>query len=115
LLRAKGVPALEGYASPKEDESRLTVSDHQRLDEAVAWAKTQKFDYAVTGSVEEWRYKAGIDGEPAVGVTVRFLDLAKNVTVWSASGSKTGGSADNASGTALKLLDAIVAELELAR
>jgi polysaccharide biosynthesis protein PelC len=114
LLRAKGVPSLDGYSAPKEDESRLMVSDHQRLEESIAWAKSQKFDYAVTGSVEEWRYKAGIDGEPAIGLTVRIVDLAKSgTTVWSASGSKTGGSADNASGTALKLLDTMVSELEL--
>src|SRR5262245_58822085 len=71
LLRAKGVGSLDAYPAPKEDDSRLTVSDSQRLGESLAWAKSQKFDYAVTGSVEEWRYKSGVDGEPAIGVSLR--------------------------------------------
>jgi polysaccharide biosynthesis protein PelC len=113
LMRGRGVPYLESYAPPKDDESRLMVGDRQRLEESVGWAKNQKFEYAVTGSVEEWRYKAGIDGEPAVGITVRIVDLATNRTVWSSSGSRTGSANENASGTALKLLDTMVSELEL--
>jgi polysaccharide biosynthesis protein PelC len=113
LLRGHGVPYLEAYAAPKDDESRLMVGDRQRLEESLGWAKTQKYDFAVTGSVEEWRYKAGIDGEPAVGVTVRIVDLASNRTVWSSAGSRTGSANDNASGTALKLLDTMVSDLEL--
>jgi hypothetical protein len=111
LLRAKGL-GIDGFAPPKEDESRLTTSDQQRLEESIVWAKNQKYEYVVTGSVEEWRYKAGIDNEPAVGITVRIVELAKNQTVWSASGSKTGGAGENVSGTALKLLDSMVTELE---
>ena len=114
LMRGRGVPYLETYAAPKDDESRLMVGDRQRLEESMGWAKTQKYEYAVTGSVEEWRYKAGIDGEPAVGITVRIVDLGTNRIVWSSSGSRTGGASDNASGTALKLLDTMVSELELA-
>jgi len=113
LMRGRGVPYLESYAAPKDDESRLMVGDRQRLEESMGWAKSQKYEYAVTGSVEEWRYKAGIDGEPAVGVTVRIVDLGTNRIVWSSSGSRTGSASDNASGTALKLLDTMVSELEL--
>jgi len=112
ILRARGVPSLDSYVAPKDDESRLMVSDRQRLEESLGWAKGQKFEYAVTGSVEEWRYKAGIDGEPAIGITVRIVDLSSNRVVWSSSGSKTGGAGDNASGTALKLLDAMMQELD---
>jgi hypothetical protein len=113
LMRGRGVPHLESYVAPKDDESRLMVGDRQRLEESTGWAKSQKYEYAVTGSVEEWRYKAGIDGEPAIGVTVRILDLGTNRIVWSSAGSRTGAASENASGTALKLLDAMVSELEL--
>lgn len=113
LMRGRGVPHLEAYSAPKDDDSRLMVGDRQRVEESLTWAKTQKYEYAVTGSVEEWRYKAGIDGEPAVGFTVRIVDLGTGRIVWSSSGSRTGSASENASGTALKLLDTMVSELEL--
>jgi hypothetical protein len=115
VLRVRGVPSLDAYAALREEESRLSMGDRQRLDESIAWAKNQRFDYAVTGSVEEWRYKTGIDGEPAIGVSVRIVEVGTNRVVWSASGSKTGGGGDNTSGTALKLLDTLVSELDLAQ
>lgn len=114
VLMTRGLP-IQAHPPPKEDETRLVVGDRQRVHESLLWAKSQRYDYAVTGSVEEWRYKAGIDGEPAVGLTVRIVDLRKDRVVWSASGAKTGGASENTSATALNLLDKLVAELELGR
>jgi hypothetical protein len=114
LLRRNGVRALEVYPSLKEDDSHLVMSDRQRYEESLAWAKKQGFNYGVSGSVEEWRYKSGLDGEPAVGISVRVIDLAQNRVLWSASGTRTGASGDNTSGTALKLLDSLVHELDVA-
>ena len=98
VLRARGVGALDGYPAPKSDDAALVVNDHARIEDALAWARQQKFDYAVTGSVEEWRYKAGLDAEPAVGVSIRIVEVATGKTLWSASGTKTGRPSENASG-----------------
>src|SRR5882762_2767214 len=57
ILRTRGVSGLEMYPAPKDDEAHLTASDRQRYEEALSWAQTQHVDYAVAGSVEEWRYK----------------------------------------------------------
>jgi hypothetical protein len=65
----------------------------------------------VTGSVEEWRYKGGLEGDPAVGLTLVVFELATNRVVWSASGSRTGTGADSVSGTALTLLGSLIDEL----
>jgi len=111
VLRRAGVESLGHYPAPKEDEAHLVMSDRQRYEEAHAWAKTQPFDYGVTGSVEEWRYKSGLDGDPAVGVSVRVLDMRTDRVVWSASGTKTGGGGDNASGTALQLLSSLLGDM----
>lgn len=114
VLRSRGLPSLDAYGgSQKEDEARLVASDQQRFEEAMSWARTQKYEYAVAGSIEEWRYKAGVDAEPAVGVSVRVIEVANGRVVWSSSGSKTGGGGDSVSGTALKLIDAMVKDLEL--
>ena len=111
LLRKGGVVQLEHYPSPKEADANLFASDRQRYDAALAWARGSKYDYAVTGSVEEWRYKSGLDGEPAIGVSMRVVELSTGRVVWAATGTQTGSSAENASGTALRLLDRLVHEL----
>lgn len=111
LLRRGGVTQLDPYPAPKEDDTHFLTSDRQRFEAALEWARGNKYDYAVTGSVEEWRYKSGLDGEPAVGLTMRVLDLSSGRVIWAGTGTQTGTSAENASGTALKLLDAMVKEL----
>ncbi|HVJ91667.1 MAG TPA: hypothetical protein VM580_17820 [Labilithrix sp.] len=111
LLRKSGVSQLDRYPSPKEGDAQLFTSDRQRYDVAFAWAGEGKYDYAVTGSVEEWRYKSGLDGEPAIGVSMRVLELPSGKVVWAATGTQTGGSTENASGTALKLLDKLLQDL----
>ncbi|AKU93730.1 Extracellular Matrix protein PelC [Labilithrix luteola] len=111
LLRKRGVVQLDSYPAPKEDDSRLLTSDRQRFEAALDWAKTAKYDYAVTGSVEEWRYKSGLDGEPAIGLSMRVVELSTGKVVWVGTGTQTGSAAENASGTALRLLDTLVQQL----
>jgi hypothetical protein len=113
LLRKQGIAALDRYPPIKEDDTHLVVSDRQRYEESLAWARAQHFDYAVYGSVEEWRYKSGVEGEPAVGLSVRIFDLKNNRVLWSGSGARTGGRSDNASETALTILDSLVGEMSL--
>jgi hypothetical protein len=113
LLRKDGIAALEVYPALKEDDSHLVMSERQRFDESLAWARKQGFQYAVSGSVEEWRYKSGVDGEPAVGISVRVTELGSSRVVWSASGTRSGSAGDNASGTALRLLESLVKELDV--
>ena len=69
--------------------------------------------FAVMGSVEEWRYKVGIDGEPAVGVSLIVVDLSTDRVVWSASGGKSGWSRQALSAVAQTLLTDIFASLRL--
>jgi hypothetical protein len=111
VVRRRGVPGIEQYPPLKEDDTHLLVSDRQRYQESLAWARDQHFDYALGGSVEEWRYKGGLDGDPAVGVSVQVVEVATNRIVWSASGTRTGSGGDNLSGTALQLLDTLLNEL----
>ena len=64
--------------------------------------------------MEEWRYKVGIDGEPAVGVTLKVVDLSSGRTVWSASGAKSGWSRQALSAVAQTVLTQALDELPLA-
>ena len=114
VLRRRGIGSLDHYPPLKEDDAHLVMSDRERLNESLAWAKTQRFDYGVAASVEEWRYKSGLDGEPAVGVTVQVLDLATSRVLWTGSGTRTGAGGDNASGAALELLATLLDGLNVA-
>ena len=111
VLRKNGVSTLDKYPAPKEDDTHLVTSDRQRYEAALEWARNAKYDYAIGGSVEEWRYKSGLDAEPAIGVSMRILELSTGRVLWAATGTKTGGLSENTSATALKLLDAMMQEL----
>ena len=103
LLHSAGVENLQRYPAVLQDEL-LLGSDNKLFETALKWAKEQKVRYAMTGTVDEWRYKVGIDGEPAVGVSLRLLDLDTDQVVWSAVGGQSGWSREAVSAVAQKLI-----------
>lgn len=58
----------------------------------IAWARHHGARYALLGSVAEWHYKIGLDGQPAVGFTLQLTDLRSDQTLWSGAASASGGS-----------------------
>lgn len=111
MLRKRGVASLDRYPPPKEDDTHLVSSDRQRYESAFEWARGAKYDYAISGSVEEWRYKSGLDAEPAIGISVRVFDVSNGKVLWAATGTKTGSGNQNTSATAVELLRSMVQEL----
>ncbi len=111
-LRARGLePVLA--PTPRARQELPLLDDRVRLDEALAWARRERIHYAVTGSVEEWRYKSGLDGEPAVGLSLRIVEIPEGRVVWVGSGSRTGWGYDNLSGTATRVIDDLLDALRL--
>lgn len=87
------------------DSTQLPELNQQKvLDAAIQWGRQQKYHYGLSGSVQEWRYKTGLDGEPAVGITLKVIDLGTGEVLWSASGARTGWGRDSVSGTGHKLM-----------
>lgn len=113
VLRRHGITTLDRYPAVKEDEVHVLLSDRARFDTALTWARAQHYDYAVTGTVEEWRYKAGNESDPAVGLTITVVDIGDGKTLWSGSGASVGSSFQNTSGVALELLATLVEGLIL--
>lgn len=112
LLHKHGVGQLRRY--PAQTAGGLPdLDDERRLEKAMAWARDEGISYGVRGSVEEWQYKTGLDGEPAVGLTVQVVDVASGRILWSASGARSGWGYGTLSGTAQELLRDLVAELPL--
>lgn len=104
VLRARRVADLQRAPATLGAESLFEAADAQTQDKALAWARSAGARYAVTGSVTEWRYKVGVDGEPAVGLSLQVLDLASGKVLWSATGARSGWSREPLSGVAQKLV-----------
>lgn len=114
LLRARGLTDLADYGAPGDGNGELPeLDERKRAARAVAWARSQGFAYAIGGSVEEWRYRNGLDGEPAVGLTLEILELRSGKVVWSASGARSGWGRDTLAGTAQHVLKSLLTELKL--
>lgn len=104
LLRAEGVGKLRRYPASLPQDALFENNDRKALDAALAWARDQNAAYALTGSVDEWRYKVGVDGEPAVGVALSIIDVASGETLWTGVGGKSGWSREALSAVAQKLM-----------
>ena len=57
------------------------------LKKAYKKAKDDDSKYFIYGGVSEWRYKTGIDGEPAVSLQISLYKTKNKKLVWSATGS----------------------------
>jgi TolB-like protein len=114
LLRHNGITSLVSYPSALSRDTLFEPTERKVSDEAQKWAREQGAQFAVTGSVDEWRYKVGIDGEPAVGVTLKVIDLSNSRVVWSASGAKSGWSRQALSAVAQALLTDLLKTLQTA-
>jgi curli biogenesis system outer membrane secretion channel CsgG len=103
-LRWRGIGNLQHYPAKLSRDSLFEPTERKVTEEAQQWARDQGVRFAVLGSVQEWRYKVGIDGEPAVGMALRVLDLSTGEVVWSASGAKSGWSREALSAVAQAVL-----------
>ena len=109
LLAKKGIKELSTYIPESLDDQSLPELDQQKtLVQAKKWAVEKKYKFAVGGSIQEWRYKSGLDAEPAVGITLNVTNLATGKVIWSASGSKTGWGRESVSGVAHKLMSHLI-------
>ena len=114
LLRSHGMTDLSRYLPPRSEAHSLPELDQQYArSQAITWGVAQGHRYGFGGNVQEWRYKSGLDAEPAVGVTLTVTDLSNGKIVWSATGSKTGWGRSNLSETGQKLIGKLVNGLPL--
>jgi TolB-like protein len=110
LLRSLGVSNLRRYPPTINPDSLFEPAERKVAVDALNWAREQGVRYAVTGAVDEWRYKVGIDGEPAVGMTLQIIDLNDDGrVVWSAVGAKSGWSREALSAVAQTLIRDLLA------
>jgi hypothetical protein len=104
ILRIGGVKNLSKY--PKlEKPGEIPLLDNQfRFQRGLKWAKENKFKYCIYGSIEEWRYKSGVERKPAVGITLHIQDLETGKIYWTGTGAATGSGRESVSGVGKQLL-----------
>ncbi|RZU47634.1 peptidoglycan-synthase activator LpoB [Fluviicoccus keumensis] len=108
LLRVHGVRNLSVYPAARSGDALFDQADRAAQEKAMAWAREQQARYVVAGSVDEWRYKVGLDGEPAAGITLSVTDLSTGQVIWSGSAARTGWSREAVSGVAQKVVNELL-------
>ena len=78
-------------------------------------AMKRHLQYLITGYVNEWRYKVGLDGEPSVGVGLIVTDVLTGQTVYTTLGSRTGHSWSGLSDTAQQLIKNMLSNVYVRR
>ncbi|NDU84996.1 MAG: penicillin-binding protein activator LpoB [Ferrovum sp.] len=112
ILQQQGKMDLKRYPFKDEKENFIMGNNAKQQQAAMDWASQNKIQYALTGSVQEWRYKTGVDGEPAVSVTFNLVDMTTGATVWSATGSRSGWSRSSVGAVGQTLIDQMLVPLE---
>ena len=112
-LRSLGLSNLHTYNYQSSKTGMPDLNEQHRYQTALKAAKKSNFQYAVTGSIEEWRYKSGLDGEPAVGLSLKIIDMKTGNIIWSVSGARTGWGYESVTGTVNKLLAQLLGSLNL--
>lgn len=91
LLGASGVRQVLIAPSFQQTSAPLPIgSGSGNQQSSLEWARGHHARYALVGSVDEWHYKIGLEGQPAVGFTLRLVDLESGTTIWSGAASATG-------------------------
>ncbi len=104
FLRAQGYTDVREYRAPDGGDGMFMDWTGADLGKAKAWAVSNHLRYGLTGAVNEWRYKVGVDGEPAIGIALQIIDLQTGAVVWSGTASRTGWSRDAATSVAQGLV-----------
>lgn len=112
LLRQRGIDQLSVYSTESGD-TPPELDDSRRYARALAEARRGGMRFGVTGTVVEWRYRPGIDDEPAVSVSLRVVDVNDGRVLWSASGSR--GARGSVAALAQKLLRDLTDSMPLGR
>jgi uncharacterized protein YceK len=111
VLRAEGVTDVRLYLPP--EGNLLTGDNQQRQSDAIAEARANGAQIIVAGTVEEWRYKAGQDNEPAVGVTLIVSEPGSREMLWTGTAAQTGWGRDGLGTTGRDVLEDLVQSMPL--
>jgi TolB-like protein len=114
LLGARGFARVERYRGAESLDALFAPAAPASPEAVVQWAKARGARYLLIGNVDEWRYKVGVDGEPAVGLTLAVIDLQSGETLWRAAGGRAGWSRESLAAVAQQLMRTLLEPLAAA-
>lgn len=104
LMRVRWNIDLQRYPVTKESATLVDLDERQRYEKALQWAREQGFQYGLAGSVAEWRYRSGSEGEAAVGLSLKVVNIQTGRPEWLATGARSGMGTETVSGAAERLI-----------
>ncbi len=74
-------------------------------------ARATGASHLLIGTVHEYRYKTDLDGDPAVGLTLRLVEAATGRTVWQGTGGNVGYAFASVTSAGTKAVRTLVRQL----
>lgn len=74
-------------------------------------ARSVHASHLLIGTVHEYRYKTDLNGDPAVGVTLRVVEAATGQTVWQATSANVGPGFASLTAAGRKAVRALVEQM----
>lgn len=108
LMRARGINLSMYSTAGQGDDGVFDSADRRQQQQALERVSKQGYHYAMAGSVNEWRYKMGSEGEPAAGISFSIIDITTGNVVWSGSAARTGSSESAVSAMAQDLVNSLL-------
>ncbi len=109
-LLEKGIPLFqtEEILSKTADD---TASKQETRNREIA--RENKVTYLLAGTVHEYRYKSDLNANPAVGITLRLVNVEDGRTLWQGSSAKVGRFHASLTSTAQKAVRELVSRIPL--
>jgi len=106
LVANRGVETISLVAGVDDIEESENYDKLIKAQKQKAIAKNAR--YLITGAVQEWRYKTGIDAEPAVSYSIKVIDLNSNRVIFNGVGAKSGLSYQSIGEIAQEIADNLI-------
>ena len=111
MLKIKGIKEITQVPRPIFNNELLPVQTGEVLKDSWDWIDSQRVDYVIGGTVEEWQYKSGLDGEPSVSITLSLHDPKTREVIWTGTGSRVGWGRESTSITARKIINRLLKKM----
>lgn len=115
LTEMTGSALIEAGIALFQTEELLVKSSAEKAQGAdgryAEIARTVNASHLLIGTVHEYRYKTDLDGDPAVGITLRLVDAATGQTLWQGSSGNVGYAFASLTSAARKAVRSLVYEM----
>ena len=107
-LRKRGVSNLTVWQEEESLTLKALLDTSAQVSKASEWGARAGARYGLTGTVHEWHYRSDPEREPAVGVSLKMIDLQSGDVLWQATHARTGWGYSSLSGIAGETLNELL-------